>query len=81
MIEIQVCSKEGLPPFSKGDNYETAKIHWQSFKIFSRITGLIITYLGTKHSWVKGIQGFTNKDHSNFKYEIMGVFSLINLMI
>ena len=53
MIEIQVCSKEGLPPFSKGDNYETAKIHWQSFKIFSRITWPILTNLGTKHPKVK----------------------------
>ena len=65
MIEFQVCSKGGPHRFSK----EKAKIHWQSFQIFYKNTGPItcITNLGMKHPWVKRIQGFTNKDHSNFK--------------
>ena len=70
MIWIQVCSKEGSRPFPYWDTYKIAKIHWQSFKIFfSRINS------ATKHSWVKGIQGFTNKDHSIFKNVIMRVIS------
>ena len=31
-------SNEGPRPFSRGNNYETAKIHWRNFKIFSKTT-------------------------------------------
>ena len=31
--------------------------------------------LGTKHPYVKKTQGFTNKDHSILKKEIMGFYS------
>ena len=39
---IQVCSNEGPRPFPSGDNYEKAKIHWQSenviiLKIFKNL--------------------------------------------
>ena len=65
---IQVCSNEGPHPFPRGDNYNTAKIHWQNLKIFfSRTTEPISTKLGTKHFWVKGTQSFTNKDHLTIK--------------
>ena len=40
-----------------------------------------LTNLGTMHLWMKGIQGFTNKDHSILKNRIMRVFSQINIMI
>ena len=33
------------------------------------------------HVWMKGIQGFTNKDHSILKNRIMRVFSQINIVI
>ena len=50
-------STEGPRSFSRGDNYDIVKIHWQNFKIFfSRTTGPISTKLGTKHLWVKRIQ-------------------------
>ena len=63
VMEIQVCSNEGPHPFPRGDNYEIAKKHFPSLKIFSsRIIWPISTKLDTKHPRVKGTQGFTNKD-------------------
>ena len=45
------------PFFQRVDNKEIAKM--QILKILSnRISGPFITNLGTKHPWVKGIQGF-----------------------
>ena len=39
-----------------------AKMHWQILKIFfSRTTGTISIKLGTKHSWMRGNQGFIYK--------------------
>ena len=50
------------PPFSKGDSYEIAKIHWQNLNIFFwRTTWPISTKLGTNHLWVTGIQVCSNK--------------------
>ena len=74
MIGFQVCSKEE-------DTYEIAKIHCQSFKtLLSRITWSILNSLATRYPWVKGIPGFTYKEQSIFKNEIMR-FSQINVMI
>ena len=48
--------------FPRGDDYEIVKIQWQNFKIFFyRTTGQILTKLGTKYSWVKGIQVCSNE--------------------
>ena len=59
---------KGPRPFPRGDKKEIAKIHWWNFKIFfSRTIEPISTQLGTKHPLVKGIQVFTNKDHSVLK--------------
>ena len=60
---IQVCSNEGSRLFSRGDNYEIAKIHpmWRSLKFFYRTTEQKSTKLCTKHHWVKGIQIYSNK--------------------
>ena len=59
---IHVCSKEGPHPSPRGDNNKIAKIHWWNSKIFfSRTTKPISTKLGTKHSWVKGIQVWSNE--------------------
>ena len=44
------------------------EIHLQRLKIFFlRTTGRFSTNFGTKHSSMKGDQGFTNKDHSFLK--------------
>ena len=41
---------------------QIVKIHWWNLKIFfSRTTVLILTKLGTKHPWVKGIQVCSNE--------------------
>ena len=62
MKGIQVCSNEGPRPFQRGDNRELIKINWQLLKIFfSRTTGPILTKLGTKYPWVKGIQVCSNE--------------------
>jgi hypothetical protein len=50
---IQVCSNKGPGPLQRGDNHKNVKI------LFYRTTGfhwLILTRLGTNHSWVKEIQ-------------------------
>ena len=39
-------------------------------------TGLISSWQGTKHPWIKGIQLFTEKDHLIFKKEMI-IFFLI----
>ena len=52
--------------FSRGDDYEIAIIHWRNFQIiFSRTAGPISTKLGTRHSWMKGIQVFSNEKPFN----------------
>ena len=52
------------PPFSKGDNYEIAKILWRILKIFFfRTAESISTKFDTKQPWVKGIQ-IQMKNHS-----------------
>ena len=57
--EIQVCSNERPGIFPRGHNNEIAEIHWQNLRIFFfRTNGPISTKLGTKHTWVKGIQVF-----------------------
>ena len=60
-------SNERPSHFLRGDNNEITKL-----KIFSsRTTGTFLTGLGTKHHWVKVTQGFTMKDHSILKKEII----------
>ena len=62
VMGIQICSNEGPCHFLRGDNNEIAKIHWWTFKIlFSIITGQISTKLGTKHTWIKGIEDSSNE--------------------
>ena len=57
MKGIQVCSNEEPLPFPKGDNNEILGIDWRNLKIFfSLTTEQILTKLGTKHPWAKGIQ-------------------------
>ena len=64
--EIQVRAKEGPRPFSRGDDYEIAKIHWRNWKIlFSRTTEPISTKLWTKHPWMRGIQVSSNEEPIN----------------
>ena len=47
-------SIKGPCPFSRRENDKRVKIYWQNLKIFfSRTTGPISTWLGTKHPWVK----------------------------
>ena len=54
---IQACSNKGQCPFLCGDNNEIVAIHSQNLKtLSSKTTVPISTKLGTKHSWVKGIQ-------------------------
>ena len=53
------------PPlfFPSGDDYKTAKIHWQNLKIFfARTAEPISTKFGTKHPWGKGIKFFEMKN-------------------
>ena len=52
-----ISLNEGPRPFLRADNSEIAKIHWRTWNIFLRTTGPILTKLGTKHHWVKGIYG------------------------
>jgi hypothetical protein len=54
---IQVCSKEGDCPSSRGDNSKRVKIHW---KIFQNQQAKSIR-LGTNYLWMKGIQVCSNK--------------------
>ena len=69
-----VRSNKGPRPFPVRDNEEIAKIHLQSFKIFSsRITGPISIKFGTKCPWVKGTQDFINKNHFFFLKEMIGL--------
>ena len=70
VMEIQVRLKEGPRPFPKGDNYEIAKVHYSSLKIFSRTTMSISTKLGTAYPRVKGTQG-----PFNYQKGYAGVFS------
>ena len=53
---IHVCSNEGFRHFPMGDSYAIAKMHCRNLIIFfSRNIVPILTKLGTKHPWVKGI--------------------------
>ena len=53
---------------------------WQNLRIFfSRTTGPISTKPDTKHPWVKGIQSYTNKDHSILKRRYLVIFSYSTL--
>ena len=51
-----------------------SSVNFLHFRLFFRTTGPISTKLGTTLPWVKETQGFTNKDHSILKKEIMGCF-------
>ena len=65
-------SNEGPCPFSRGDNYEMAKIHWHISKIFSSTnTGPISTKFGTNHLWVKGFKIVQMKGSILFKGDII----------
>ena len=78
VMRVQVCSNEGPHPFSSGDNYEIANIHWLKLKIFSRTTWPISTKLGTMHPWVKGIQDCSNKEPLNSHKVDNGFFYSLN---
>jgi hypothetical protein len=57
MKGIQVCSNKGPGPFQRGDNHKNVKMGWGHLKIiFSRITGPILTRLGTNHPWEEGFK-------------------------
>jgi hypothetical protein len=54
--------KSRAKSFQRRDNHKNPKIGWDHLKIFfSRTTGPILTRLGTKHPWAKGIQNCTNE--------------------
>ena len=82
VMRTQVCWNEGPHLFSRGDNYEIAKIHWKNWKIFfSRTAGPI-------SNWYKAPLG--KGDSSLFKWrtvknlkKVNNVFflHLINVMI
>ena len=65
-------------PFSRGNNYKIAKIHWRNLIFFSGIAGTISTKLSTMHPWVKGIQEHSNEGPSPFprvdNYEIAKIY-------
>ena len=72
---IQIPSNEGPRSFQRGDNYESAKIHWQIFKMFfSRTNGPVSTKLSTNHPCVEGSQVCSNEGPRPFpkgdNYEI-----------
>ena len=69
---IQVCSNEGPHSFPRGDNYKSAKIHCQNFKIFfSRTTRPISNKLGTNYLWVKEFKLVQMKAPTFFQGEII----------
>jgi hypothetical protein len=62
MKGIQVCSNKRPGSLERGDNYKNVKMGWGHWKIFfSRTTGLILTRLGTNHSWGEGFQVCSNE--------------------
>ena len=76
--EFKFCSQEGPWFFPRGDNNKRVKTYWQILKIFfSRTTLPISTKLGTKYSWVKGIQVYSNEGPRPFprgdNYEIVKI--------
>jgi hypothetical protein len=63
---IQICSNKGPGPFQRGDIYKNVKMGtWGHLKIFSRTTWPILTRLGTKYPWVKGIHDSSNEGDSS----------------
>ena len=67
------------PVFQKGDNYKITKIHWQNLKIFfSRTTEPILTNLGTKHPWVRGIQVSSNEKNQWIIIKLIMFLSSLN---
>ena len=49
-------------PSPREDNSKNVKLYWKYLKFFFyRTTGLILSKLGTKHSWMKGIQVYSNE--------------------
>ena len=76
---IQISSNEEPHPFQRADNYEIAKIHWRNKKIvFSRTTEPISNKLGTKHSWMKGVQVCSNEEPIN-SHKVNNVFVIPSL--
>jgi hypothetical protein len=61
---IQVCSNKGPGPLQRGDNHKNVKMGWNYLKIFFKITGPILTRLGTIHPWVKEILNCSKKGDS-----------------
>ena len=71
MKGFQIYSTEGLCPCLREDNDKIAKICWRNLKIF-RATEPISTKLGTKYSWVKGTQVYSNEGpHPLFKGRLL----------
>jgi hypothetical protein len=54
---IQVCSNKGPGPLQRGNNHKNVKMRCCHLKLFlSRITGPILTILGTNHPWGRGFK-------------------------
>ena len=67
------CLNERSCRLPRRGHTKKSKIHLQSLKIFfSRTICPISIKPGAKHPSVKETQGFTNKDHSDFKKEKTG---------
>ena len=61
------------------ENYinDTFKSYLNQHTCTSSATGLILTKLGTKYSWLKGTSGYTNKGLFNSKREIMVIINVV----
>jgi hypothetical protein len=68
---IQVCSNKGASLFQSGDNHKDVKMGWVHLKIISRITGPILTRLGTNLPWRERIQMFLKEGDSPLQEEII----------
>jgi hypothetical protein len=65
--EIQVCTNKEPGTLQKGDNHKNVEIGWGHLKIFfSRITGPILTRLGTNHPWGEWIQICPNEGDCSY---------------
>ena len=73
-VGVLVFSNEGPHLFSRGDDYEIAKMHWRNLKIFF---WPISTNLGTMHSSFKRIQVCSNEEAFNSHKVNNGFFLLL----
>jgi hypothetical protein len=69
---IQVCLNIGPGPLQRGDNHKNVKMGWGHLKIFfSRITGPILSRLGTNHPWRERMQVSLKEGDSPLQGEII----------